>query len=54
MGVSIHIHQERGRHEVRRLLRLLVQHEAVGVADEWPIVCVEENLVRDLWTSGWG
>lgn len=37
-----------------RLLRLFVQHKAVGVADQRSVVCVEENLVRDLLTSGWG
>lgn len=54
VGIPIYIHQERWRHEVWRLLRLFVQHKAVGVADQRSVVCVEENLVRDLLTSGWG
>lgn len=54
MGVSIHVHQEGWRHEVGRLLRLFVQHKAVGVSDQGPVVCVEENLVRDLHTLGRG
>lgn len=54
MGISVHVHQEGRRHEVRRLLRLFVQHKAVSVADQRAVVCVEEDLVRDLATSGWG
>lgn len=33
---------------MRRLLRLLVQHKAVCVADQRPVVSVEEHLVREL------
>lgn len=33
---------------MRRLLRLLVQYKAVCVADQRPVVCVEEHLVREL------
>lgn len=31
-----------------RLLRLFIQHKAVGVADQGPIVCMEEDLVWKL------
>lgn len=48
MGVSIHIHQERWRHEMGCLLRLFIQHKAVGVPDQRSVVCVEENLVWKL------
>lgn len=48
MGVPVYIHQERRGHEMRRLLRLLIQHEAVGVPDQWPVVCVEEHLIWKL------
>lgn len=48
MGVSIHVHQEGRGHEMRRLLRLFIQHEAVGIADQRPVVRVEEDLVREL------
>lgn len=33
---------------MRRLLRLLIQHKTVGVADQRPVVCVKEHLVREL------
>lgn len=48
MGVSVHVHQEGWGHEMGGLLRLLVQHEAVGVPDQRPVVCVEEHLVWKL------
>ena len=56
MGVSIHIHQERRGHEMGSLLSLFIQHEAVGISDQWSIVCVEEHLVWKLWWDqerGW-
>lgn len=31
-----------------RLLGLLIQDKAVGVPDQWSVVCVEENLVWKL------
>lgn len=46
--VSINVNQEGWGHEMRRLLRLLVQHKTVGVADQRPVVCVKEHLVREL------
>lgn len=49
MGVSIHINQEWWGHEMGCLLRLFVQHKAVGVTNQWPVVCVEENLVWKLY-----
>lgn len=39
---------------MRCLLRLLIQHKAIGIADHWSVVCVEEDLVWDLLRSGWG
>lgn len=35
------------------VLRLFVEHKAVGVTDKWPVVGVEENVVWDLLRSGW-
>lgn len=48
MGVSIHVHQEGRGHEMGRLLRLFVQHKAIGVSDQWSVVCVKEHLVWKL------
>ena len=48
MGVSVHVHQVGWGHEMGGLLCLLVQHEAVGVPDQRPVVCVEEHLVWKL------
>lgn len=36
------------------LLGLFIQHKAVSIADQRSVVCVEENLVRDLSTLGRG
>jgi len=33
---------------VWRLLRLLIQHVVVGISYKWPVVGMEEHLVRDL------
>lgn len=51
MRVSVNVNQEGRGHEMRRLLRLLVQHKTVGVADQRPIVCVKEHLIRELSTK---
>lgn len=48
MGVPIYIHQEGRGHEMRCLLCLLIQHEAIGVPDQRPVVCVEEHLIWKL------
>lgn len=48
MGVSIHVHQEGRGHEMGCLLCLFIQHKAIGVPDQWSVVCVEENLVWKL------
>lgn len=32
-----------------RLLRLLIQHKAIGISNQRPVICVEEHLVRKLW-----
>lgn len=48
VGVAVHVHQEGRGHEVRSLLRLLVQHVVVGVPDQRPEVRVEEHLVWNL------
>lgn len=48
MGVPVYIHQERRGHEMRCLLRLLIQHEAVGVPYQRTVVCVEEHLIWKL------
>lgn len=48
MGVSIHVHQEGRGHEMGCLLCLFIQHKAIGVPNQWSVVCVEENLVWEL------
>ena len=48
MGVAIYIHQERWGHEMRRLLRLFIEHEAIRVPDQRSVVCMEEHLVWKL------
>lgn len=46
--IPVHIHKEGWRHEMRRLLRLLVQHVVVRVTDKRSVVGVEKHLVRNL------
>lgn len=46
--IPIHIHKEGWRHEMWGLLRLLIQHIVVGVADKRSVVRMEEHLVRNL------
>lgn len=46
--IPVNIHQEGWRHEVWRLLRLLVQHVVVRVADKRPVVRMEKHLLRNL------
>lgn len=43
--VPVHVHQEGRGHEVRGLLRLLIQHVVVGVTDQRPVIGMEEHLV---------
>lgn len=49
MGVSIYIYQERRGHQVGGLLCLLIQHKAVSISNQWPVIRVEEHLVWKLW-----
>lgn len=46
--IPVHVHEERRRHEVRRLLRLLVQDVVIGVSDQRPEIRMEEHLIWDL------
>lgn len=46
--VTIDVHQERGGHQVRSHLRLLVEHCLVGVSHQRSVVCVEEQFLRHL------
>ncbi|PWA22989.1 hypothetical protein CCH79_00002070 [Gambusia affinis] len=48
MRISIDVYEEGGRHEMRGLLRLLVQDIVIGIPDERPVVRVEEHLVWNL------
>ena len=48
MGVSVHVHQEWWGHEMGCLLCLFIKHKAVGITDQRPVVCVEEDLVWKL------
>lgn len=46
--IPVDVHQEGWGHEVWCLLRLLVQHVVVRVADKRSIVRMEKHLVRNL------
>lgn len=46
--IPVDIHQKGWGHEVWCLLRLLVQHIVVRVADKRSVVRMEKHLVRDL------
>ena len=46
--ITVDVHQKRRWHEVRCAQRLLVDHVVVRIADQRPIVGVEEHLVRHL------
>ena len=48
VGVAVNVHQEWRWHEVRGLLRLLVQHIVIGVPHQGPVVRVEEQVIWDL------
>ena len=45
MRAAVHVDEEWSRHEVRRALRLLVEHVAVGVAHQRAVVGVEEDVL---------
>lgn len=46
--IPVDVHQEGWGHKVWRLLRLLVQHVVVGVADKRPVVRMEKHLLWNL------
>lgn len=48
MRIPVDIHKEGWRHEVWRLLRLLIQDVVIRVTDKRAIVRVEEHLVGNL------
>ena len=45
MRTAVHVDEEWRWHEVRRALRLFVEHVAVGVAHQRPVVGVEKDVI---------